>query len=410
MEVLYISSVPSKKQFEFMKKKLKPNIDNVKYGMQESGFKFHHLIMDGIIADKNNNIYSLIGRPTSIKSHKGIIWKKTIEKEDKIIYDHLGYLNIPVLKNLIISLKYFFKTLNWIKKHKKVEKCIIVDASYITVLPFINFATKIKKCPKIAIVCDIYEYMANVRDSREKSSRIHKIIAKIMRKSYAKIDGFVFLTEAMNEVLNLKNKPYIVMEGLVDVNMDTSINDFQKKHKKDIVMYAGAIREKYGLKKLINGYHKYKNDNSELWIYGSGDFVPEIEKLSLIDNRIKYLGLASNKEVVEKELEATLLINPRSSELEFTKYSFPSKNMEYMVSGTPVLTTDLPGMPKEYKEYVYLIKKNTADGICEALTKTISLGKKNLHAKGVESKRFVIEQKNNVIQSSRIIDLCKEVQ
>jgi len=295
MEILYISSTPSKKQFDFMKKQLRPNIDNTKYGMQESGYKFHHLILDGIASDKNNNIYSLIGRPTSLKVHHGIVWKESVEKEKNITYYHIGFLNIPILKNIIVAFKYFLKTLKWLKKHKNDEKCIIIDASYVTVLPFINIVTKIKKCKKVAIVCDIYEYMADVRDSREVSSKLHKIVSKIMKKQYEQIDGFVFLTEAMNDVLNKKNKPYIVMEGLVDINMNISDNNLKNKNVKDVVMYAGAIREKYGLKKLINGYHKYDNENSELWIYGSGDFVPEVKKMSDIDNRIKYFGIVTNK-------------------------------------------------------------------------------------------------------------------
>lgn len=409
MKILYISSVPSKQQFNYMKKMLRSGINNVKYGMQESGYKFHHLIIDGILNNDDNSIYSIIGRPTHIKTHKGIIWKKSIEKEKKIIYEHLGYLNIPILKNLIISFKYFFKTLNWLNRNQDIEKCIIIDASYISVVPFINFATKIKKCKKIAIVCDIYEYMAEGCDAREKSSKFHKIIAKMMKKNYDKIDGFVFLTEAMNDVLNKQKKPYIVMEGLVDINMKSSKNDLKKKNSKDIIMYAGAIREKYGLKYLVEGYHMYKNNNSELWIYGSGDFVPEVEKMSKKDKRIKYYGIIPNQEIIQKELEVTILINPRSSDLEFTKYSFPSKNMEYMVSGTPVLTTNLPGMPCEYKKYVYLIENNSSKGICEALTKTIALGKKELHKKGKLAKEFVMKEKNNVVQANRIIELCKEV-
>lgn len=409
MEILYISSVPSYQQFNYMKKRLRSGINNVKYGMQESGYKFHHLIMNGIINERDNFIYSIIGRPTNIKTHKGIIWKKSVENEENIIYDHLGYLNIPVIKNIIISFKCFFKTLSWIIKNQKKEKCIIIDASYISVIPFINFATKIKKCKKIAIVCDIYEYMAEGCDAREKKSKVHKIIAKVMKKNYDKIDGFVFLTEAMNDILNRQKKPYIIMEGLVDINMKLSKNDLNTKNPKDIVMYAGAIREKYGLKNLVQGYHMYKNDNSELWIYGSGDFVPEVEKMRKKDKRIKYYGIVSNKEIIQKELEVTILINPRSSDLEFTKYSFPSKNMEYMVSGTPILTTNLPGMPSEYKKYVYLIENNSPKGICTALERTISLGKKELHKKGKLAKVFVMKEKNNMIQAARIIKLCREV-
>ena len=71
---------------------------------------------------------------------------------------------------------------------------------------------------------------------------------------------------------------------------------------------------------------------------------------------VKYKGVAPNAVIVEEELKATLLVNPRPTGEEYTKYSFPSKNMEYMASGTPVLTTCLPGMPAEYNEYVYLLK------------------------------------------------------
>jgi hypothetical protein len=41
------------------------------------------------------------------------------------------------------------------------------------------------------------------------------------------------------------------------------------------------------------------------------------------------------------------------------KILFSSKNKEYMVSGTSTLTSNLPGMSEEYKQYVYLIEDET---------------------------------------------------
>lgn len=65
----------------------------------------------------------------------------------------------------------------------------------------------------------------------------------------------------------------------------------------------------------------------------------DIRKYEKIDNRNKYFRVVPNQAVAEEELKATLLVNLRPSNEEFTKYSFPSKNMEYMVLGTPTLTT-----------------------------------------------------------------------
>ena len=76
-----------------------------------------------------------------------------------------------------------------------------------------------------------------------------------------------------------------------------------------------------------------------------------------------------------------------------------------MASGTPVLTTRLPGMPKEYEEFVYLINDETIDGIGEALVSVLSDSREVLHQKGRGAKAFVMRTKNNMIQAKKIIDM-----
>ena len=122
------------------------------------------------------------------------------------------------------------------------------------------------------------------------------------------------------------------------------------------------------------------------------------------DNVI-YLGIAPNSEIVKSELRATLLVNPRPTNEEYTKYSFPSKNMEYMASGTPVLTTKLPGMPEEYNEYVYLLEDESAEGVCNALKEILTKPAEELYQKGKEAKEFVVREKNNVKQAEKLISL-----
>jgi len=407
MEILYISSVPSKNQFNYMKDNLKAKVNEAKYGMRESGFKFHSLILEGLSNDSSNNIYSLIGRPTNFFTHKKLVWKKEKEIQKNITYHHISFVNLPVLKNLMVSLAYFYNTLKWLIRNRKNEKIIIMDAAYITAIPFVMLATFFIKCKKISIVCDIYEYMADVKDSRKKSLKIHHLFSNFMKYVYLKVDGFVFLTEAMNEVMNTQQAPYIVMEGLVDVKMEQMPKSYD--NKKNIVMYAGALREQYGLKNLVNGFMKYEDEDAELWICGAGDYVPDIIEKQKKDSRIKYFGILPIEEVVKKELEATILVNPRPCDQEFTKYSFPSKNMEYMVSGTPILTTKLPGMPKEYYDYIFTIDGNKSSDITVALKKVFSHTRQEIENVGRCSRNFVLEKKNNIFQANRIIELGRLV-
>ena len=51
--------------------------------------------------------------------------------------------------------------------------------------------------------------------------------------------------------------------------------------------------------------------NARLDIYGPGDYVKELEEIAKEDSRVFYGGMLLNSQIVEKEMEATLLVNPR---------------------------------------------------------------------------------------------------
>ena len=205
----------------------------------------------------------------------------------------------------------------------------------------------------------------------------------------------------MNDKINLKNKPFIVMEGLVDSNMQLLSNTLNNKYTKKVCIYAGGIYEKYGVKLLVDAFKNLNIKDAELHLYGTGDLEKYLA--SIKNNKIKYYGVVENKKIVEEEIKATLLINPRFTKEEYTKYSFPSKNMEYMVSGTPILTTKLPGMPNEYIPYVYLFENETLEGYQKSLEQILKKPQQELFEKGKEAKEFMLKNKNNKKQASRII-------
>src|SRR5690554_7398134 len=187
----------------------------------------------------------------------------------------------------------------------------------------------------------------------------------------------------------------MIMEGLVDASMAENTWTHNSNGKK-VVIYAGGLYEEYGIKYLVDGFKMLDDSNAELHLYGHGPMVSDIEKEMARDNRIRFFGIVHNSKVVEAELQATLLVNPRPSAEDFTKYSFPSKNMEDMVSGTPVLTTNLPGMPKEYHDYVYLLEDESAQGVSQVLKKLlVDTPASELKDKGLSAKQFVLKNKRS---------------
>ena len=191
------------------------------------------------------------------------------------------------------------------------------------------------------------------------------------------------------------------MEGLVKYDSNNLNNE---KKRPRTILYAGGLHARYGLQLLIDAVKSLPQNDIKLILFGNGPLVEELVKED--DPRIEYCGIVPNEEIVEAEKSAVLLVNPRPTHEDFTQYSFPSKNMEYMVSGTPLLTTMLPGMPKEYNPYVYLFDQGeTVEGYARSLNKVLSLPEEELRTKGKKAREWVMTNKNHIIQTKRIIDL-----
>jgi len=209
----------------------------------------------------------------------------------------------------------------------------------------------------------------------------------------------------VNEPVNTNNNPQIAIEGMVNYESKEVSNLREGKYQEKVVVYAWDLHEKYGIKKLIEAFVSLQMEDVRFLIYGSGEMEKEIREYEGQDSRIKYFGVVHNSIVIREEIKATLLVNPPPSHEEFTKYSFPSKNMEYMASGTPLLTTKLPGMPEEYYDFVYMFDDESIEGMARTLEQVLSLPKEELQAKGAAAKEFVLREKNNVVQSKKASNL-----
>ena len=75
-----------------------------------------------------------------------------------------------------------------------------------------------------------------------------------------------------------------------------------------------------------------------------------------------------------------------------------------MASGTPTLTTDLPGMPAEYKNHVFVLQEETKECVSRTLKDISDMPLDYLHSIGIDSREWILREKNNMAQCNRIIN------
>ncbi len=383
MHIIYAVTTCSDRVYKqlFAHVKVKPAFQSQKY---------HRLLIEGLAAGAKVDVVANPPVNRSVLDRQIVFLPK--EEEGGACYRYIPAIRNPALKALWVGFGTFFRTFALAGK----DSAVIVDGlNRITALSAM-LAARLRGKQCIGIVTDLPDMLGG--------SRFSKGLANFVIRHCT---GYILLTEAMNGYLNKTGKPYVILEGHSDITMEGRIPAMEKKTSPRVCFYAGGVSRQYGLANLVEGFQKADISNARLDIYGPGDYVKELEKIAAEDDRIFYGGMLLNTEIVEKEQQATLLVNPRPTNEEYVKYSFPSKTMEYMASGTPVLTTVLPGMPKEYHPYVYLLEDETADGIAAKLAEVLSESDDDLFRKGCEARRFVLEQKNNVVQAQKILEMLK---
>lgn len=363
--------------------------------------KFNRLIAEGLV----QNGCDVTALSSFYLPNVGKTYRRRSEVVEGVKYKYITSPNYIPLRCVWLVIYCFFRVFFFGLFHRK-NRVLVADVLNISSCIGAVAASRIVGIRTVGIVTDVPGILFGLNEKESSKTIVEKLQTRLNTSFLYCFSHYVFLTKQMKELINKKERPYVVMEGLVGNN--TIVENVLSKNKKKVVIYAGGLMERYGLKLLVEGFIKANVDESELWIYGSGPFAEKIIEYNKSYPNVKYKGIRPNNEVVDAEKQASLLVNPRPTNEEFTKYSFPSKNLEYMVSGTPLLTTALPGMPSEYNSHVYFFDKGeSVEGYAMSLKSVLYLSNDELMRKGHEAREWVLRYKNHICQTARIISLIE---
>jgi glycosyltransferase involved in cell wall biosynthesis len=223
------------------------------------------------------------------------------------------------------------------------------------------------------------------------------------------VDGLVVLTRHV--ITDFAGKiPALVVEGSISVDPLEPEGD-EPLPREDcctanrIVMYSGNLA---GLDLLLEAFALISDPSYRLVITGRGPMEGAVRSAATRDDRIVYLGMLSTEELLRKMREATVLVIPRSASTPFIKYSFPSKLLEYMITGRPVVTTVLPGIPDEYHKYLFLLREESPNSLAELLKNICLRPSAENDLFGQRAKNFVVREKNFIRQGQKIFEFMQE--
>ena len=396
MRILYIGSICNESEFEATNNRSKVKVSSAPQ-------HFEAAILKGLSSVQGVNLTCISAEciATYPNGCKFFLSERIDNLENGLTTKIAPAINLPFLKPIMHAKAVGKMVEKWLRNNQSTnDKCVFLYGFYTAVAE-----KTFKICKKYG--CKCFTMITDMPSVALTEHRGLKGYFKAKAREHAVrvqglADGYVYITKQMADVV-APGKPFHVMEVLVDTSIIN--NDIcGSKHK--ALMYAGTLYKKYGIDTLIEVYEQLDTDY-ELWIMGAGDYEKEIRKKADNNPRIKFFGVVSREEVLRREQEASLLLNIRNPKDEYTKYSFPSKMIEYMLSGTPVFTTKLPGFPADYDEHLYYNEEYTKDGLIRDLKKVLLLPEEELQEKGRRASEFVRNNKSCEIQMSKIVEFIK---
>jgi glycosyltransferase involved in cell wall biosynthesis len=323
--------------------------------------------------------------------------------KDDIAVSAPGFVNIQVLKQLTIGIAVFWRLLIWGWRNRKY-RYRVVSTYNLSVPPglFTLAAARLIRAKLVAYIIDV-----NVPG--ETVPRLWRFVLdyRIQRWLMPRFDGLVIVSDAIVQDFGLR-VPHIRVEGAIsELPPVSEVRDCDPSCF--VIVSAGSLDEPNGFRVLLASFSKLEGKHYRLRIAGDGPLKSVVMAAAERDSRIEYCGYLAHSEVLRLYQSGDVLVNLRLTKSLNTKYFFPSKLIEYLASGCPVITTCTGHVEEEFGNFTFLLRDETPEGLVSAIQEVERLGKEVRLRKASLARKYVADNLTWDVQGRRIAAFIKSL-
>ena len=365
-----------------------------------AGNKMQYNLLKYLCKYENIKIDIVSFHPYQAIPHSPKLFVKSTKEQllDCIDLWQIGYVNIPIIKQIIIPIITYFKARSLI-----VDKNDVVFAYNLCPNQGIPLSM-LRKDVNDRTMCLLADMFANQLQNDTKG--LKRILARLYEdntfSNIKKCRNYIALNENAMKAY-APNSNYIIVDGGIEPTEFINEDRVWSGEEKNII-YTGALVDYSGIMNLISAIPLIDDKEIVLDIYGVGPLQGEIERVAAKNSRIRFHGSVDNKTAIRAQQSAWLLANPRPIDSDIAKVTFPSKIFEYLMSERPVMTTHLNGFSKDYDELLYWIEGNSPEDIAKCVNKINAVSAEELLTRSIAAKQYLLKNKTWEINAKKIYE------
>jgi glycosyltransferase involved in cell wall biosynthesis len=332
----------------------------------------------------------------------GAIWSIAKGIKAKMI----PFINIFVLKHLSRFVGTFIYVYYWSLKNFSHKKVIIMHGVQSCKLWGVLLGQLLSPTTTISYLTDDLGMPAKWEGVLKKGFR--KLDVILMKIGLRRVTGVIAMTPWLAESL-APDRRCLIMNGI----LNTSEHDFGKWEPKRgsifRIVYSGGLYSEHGIDLLLQAFNLANQPDWRLLITGYGDKKEVIRYASMKNPCIEYKGFLSTQELFSLYRSADVLVNPRLTATKLARMAFPSKLVEYLGTGKPVVSTLLPSMNDELKKHLVIASSDTPAELLRCLETVASWEIDELRLWHERTKQFIRENLAPPVQGRKIREFIESL-
>jgi len=305
----------------------------------------------------------------------------------------IGFVNIIGLKHLT----RYVGALRGLKRMIRSEPvtAILVHGVH---SPFLHAAVRVGRASGVPVVPILTDAPSDPTLSGHAVVRALRMRdVQLISSALEQADGVIALTESLAHDY-APGRPFLLLVGIAPTIAPAEEVPAGTVRR---VIYAGGLSATYGVDLLLDAVNESHGD-WVLEIFGKGELEDDIREAASANPRVVYGGVVSPAELGGIYARADLLVNPRPPDQELVRYSFPSKLLEYMAVGRPVLSTHLPTIPTDFDPHL-IYTEAEASAIAANIDEFMMRSPASRSALGRSCREFVLEHYGPKAQGENIM-------
>ena len=309
-----------------------------------------------------------------------------------------GLITLPVLKQ-VAQIVGLLRAAAKLARHQEYDHVLTFN-----MLPLVGVAAWwVKKRRGVPIACLLADPPVETRDTRSRiTSAPLAAYNWWTRRLLSAVDQVIALTPEAARTYAPQARAMVV-DGAVPARLFADLPGRSAVQQEKTILFTGALTSYNGIAEIVAAMHLVTNPSAVLHIYGGGPMADFVRESARNSNRIVYHGKIDSSLIPKLQREAFLLVNPRQIDHPVSNVTFPSKMLEYMASGTPVLTTRLRSISSDYEDLVYFADVGSPEDLAVRIDALCATPSEEFAQVGAVARDFVLETRTWHAAAERMV-------